>query len=239
MKRAPCYSLIGAFLVAIAAVYLLRVRAQELTPSELALAAAKVPTWTDYDCAKFQNILDAAVASEPLKRGDELGADEIAIYRAILPSPILPARKESGARINLANKTYPLSLHPGAACMCFRGIDLESFDRASRSYHELPEYLLPGKDVRLADPEEHVKIVRKNDPERDHPGKSLDQAVDDAFATGLFSISEIAFDKEHRRAVVSYSFVCGSLCGNGKTLVFEKVNGEWKETDQTCGGWIS
>jgi hypothetical protein len=33
-----------------------------------------------------------------------------------------------------------------------------------------------------------------------------------------------AFDKEHRFGVVS--LWCGSLCRNGSTVVFEKVNGE-------------
>jgi hypothetical protein len=36
------------------------------------------------------------------------------------------------------------------------------------------------------------------------------------------SLKEIAFDKDRHYAVVSYSFWCGSLCGHGKTMVFEK-----------------
>jgi hypothetical protein len=52
-------------------------------------------------------------------------------------------------------------------------------------------------------------------------------------------MSEIAFDKDHRFGVVSYSFWCGSLCGNGSTLVFEKVDGVWKNANRPCGGWVS
>jgi hypothetical protein len=44
---------------------------------------------------------------------------------------------------------------------------------------------------------------------------------------------------EGHYAVVSYRFWCGSLCGNGSTLVFEKFDGEWRRTDRRCGEWIS
>jgi hypothetical protein len=37
-------------------------------------------------------------------------------------------------------------------------------------------------------------------------GKSVDSAVNGAFATALFSLSEIGFDKERSHAVVSYHF---------------------------------
>jgi hypothetical protein len=52
-------------------------------------------------------------------------------------------------------------------------------------------------------------------------------------------MSEIAFDKEQGRALVSYSFVCGSLCGSGGVWLFEKVDGVWKKSERVCGGWIS
>jgi hypothetical protein len=60
-----------------------------------------------------------------------------------------------------------------------------------------------------------------------------------AFSSGLFSMSEIAFDKEHHFAAVRYSFWCGPLCGHGRTLVFENVNGEWRNANRNCGYWIS
>jgi hypothetical protein len=63
--------------------------------------------------------------------------------------------------------------------------------------------------------------------------------VEEAFANGLFTLSEIAFDTESNRALVSYSFICGSLCGSGNTWVFEKIGGEWKRVDRSCGGWVS
>jgi hypothetical protein len=94
--------------------------------------------------------------------------------------------------------------------------------------------------MQLVDAKRHAKIVHKNDPDRTmRNGKSVESAVESAFSTGLFSLSEIAFDNGHRHAAVSYRFWCGSLCGQGATLVFEKVGDEWKKTDRNCGGWIS
>ncbi len=67
----------------------------------------------------------------------------------------------------------------------------------------------------------------------------MEQAVDDAFATGLFSMSEIVFDAAHQKTLVTTGFVCGGLCGSGRTRLFEKVDGVWKERDLECGGWVS
>jgi hypothetical protein len=94
--------------------------------------------------------------------------------------------------------------------------------------------------MRLVDPQKQTKTVRSNDPSKTiHKGKPVEDAVENAFSTALFSMSEIAFDREHRFAVVSYRFWCGSLCGNGSTLVFKKVKGEWRNANRHCGGWIS
>jgi hypothetical protein len=56
---------------------------------------------------------------------------------------------------------------------------------------------------------------------------------------GWLCLSEIAFDKEHRFALVAYRYICGFLCGNGATVVLENVGGEWKAADRVCSRWIS
>jgi hypothetical protein len=90
------------------------------------------------------------------------------------------------------------------------------------------------------DADKQAVIVQSNDPSNSiREGKSVETAVNGAFSTGLFSMSKIAFDKEQRRALVSYSFVCGSLCGNGGVWLFEKVDGVWKKSERVCGAWIS
>ena len=123
---------------------------------------------------------------------------------------------------------------------CLKGIKLENLIPASHSYHALPPDVLVGKGMTLVDPSRQTKVVRSNDPSNTiRKGKSVESAVQDAFANGLFSMSEIAFDKEHHFAVVSYRFCCGSLCGNGSTQVFEKIKGEWKNANRNCGSWVS
>jgi hypothetical protein len=94
--------------------------------------------------------------------------------------------------------------------------------------------------MRLVDPGKQAKLVRENDPYNTMlKGATASGAVRKAYSTALFSLSEIAFDREQRHAAVSYSFWCGGLCGHGYTLIFEKIGNGWKKTDRHCGGWIS
>jgi hypothetical protein len=169
-----------------------------------------------------------------------LSSDEIAIYRAVLTQQS-SIKKTS---LNVARWTVPLDLasHSGGHLNdeCLKGIQLQNLAELAHSSHQLTADVLPASGAQLVDPKRHRKIVGSNDPGKTmRQGKSADQAVADAFATALFSMSEIAFDKDHMHAVMVFSFWCGSLCGHGSTLVFQKVNGQWNALKLTCGGWIS
>jgi hypothetical protein len=177
--------------------------------------------------------------NKPVESTIPLSVDEIAVYKAVLQ--IYSADKRRN--LNVSAKTYPLD--PSAPTTgfdrpeCLNGVQLDNLLTVSHSYHQLPPEVLPSKAMKIVDPKMQARIVHSNDPSYTTPkGKRLKDAVEAAFTTGLFSMSEIAFDKEHRFAAVRYSFWCGSLCGHGSTLVFEKVNGEWRNT-RKCGGWIS
>jgi hypothetical protein len=177
---------------------------------------------------------------KPVKSEEPLTADEVEIYRAVLQQNV-PPRTDS---LNVSVRTYPLD--PGSPMSglsnsdCLRGIELQNLDKASRSFHELTSNVLSGKKMKLVDPARQSKSVRDNDPGNTiRKGKPVKDAVEKAFSGALFSLSEIAFDKNHRHAAVSYSLWCGSLCGHGNTLIFEKIGNEWKKTDRSCGGWIS
>lgn len=177
---------------------------------------------------------------KPTKSMTPLSADEIVIYRTVLRQYV---SDEQGS-LNVSDTTYPLDstspIDKLPDSECVKGIELENLETVSHSFHNLTPDVLPGENMRLVDPKQQGKIARANDPSKTiRGGKSVDRAVRDAFDTALFSMSEIAFDKEHRYAVVSYSFWCGSLCGNGATLVFEKVGGEWKKTNRNCRQWVS
>lgn len=177
---------------------------------------------------------------KPVKSTAPLSADEIAIYRAVL------RQYESGdsGSLNVSARTYPLDaaspMTGPADSECLKGIQLENLAGLAHSFHDLTPEVLPAKNIKLVDPKQQSKIVRDNDPDKTiRDGKSVHNAVGGAFATALFSMSEIAFDKERSHAVVSYHFWCGCLCGNGATLVFQKVDGQLKKTSHNCEGWIS
>ena len=178
-------------------------------------------------------------SNKPVRSSTPLSADELVVYKAVLQT----YSSGKDANLNVSAKTFPLD--PNASTTgfdqpgCLNGVQLDNLSAASHSFHELPPEVLPSKAMKIVDPKTQAQTVRTNDPRNTiSKGKSVKDAVAKAFATALFSMSEIAFDKEHRFAVVRYSFWCGSLCGQGSTLIFEKVNGEWRNTRQ-CGGYIS
>jgi len=169
-----------------------------------------------------------------------LSADEIAIYKAVLEKY---GDKDTG-NLNVSRTTYPLNLDAFASGLkspdCLGEIQLENLSVVAHSFHDLPPEVLTGSSMKLVDPKQQAKIVHSNDPSRTiRNGTPVDNAVRGAFATALFSMSEIAFDKDHHFAAVSYAFWCGSLCGNGSTMIFEKVDGTWKNTNRNCGHWVS
>jgi len=151
-----------------------------------------------------------------VKDRSPLSADAIAVYKVVLQSF---AEHETGT-VNVASVTYPLgdASTPGFLSEdadCLRGLQMEDFAETARAVHDLPATVLPGPNLRL---------VRR--------GKSVP-------TPGLLSLSEIAFDKEHRHAVVGYSFRCHGKCGGGRTRVYEKVAGKWKDANRECGYWIT
>ena len=168
-----------------------------------------------------------------------LSHDEVAVYQAVVQQ-----WNSDGRRLSVADRTFALDKESLAdrisSCECLRSMDVLSLVSASHSFHALTRSVFPERNIRLVDANKQLTIIQSIDPHKGMAaGKSVEKAVGDAFAGGLFSLSEIAFDRDHRQALVSYSFVCGSRCGSGGTWLFEKVDGVWKRTTSDCGGWIS
>jgi hypothetical protein len=199
----------------------------------LSVSAALVALLLTYHAASSKS-------HKPIKSTTPLSADEVAIYKAVLRT----YSEDKNVNLNVAATTYPLDPNSSTTGFeqseCLNGVQLENLFSASSSYHELPADVLPSKGMRLVDPKRQARIVHSNDPSNTiRKGEPVKDAVEAAFSTGLFSMSEIAFDGEHHFAAVRYSFWCGSLCGHGRTLVFENVNGEWRNANRNCGNWIS
>ena len=119
---------------------------------------------------------------------------------------------------------------------------------AQKVIHKLEPSLVSNTKVVLVDPERQQSAIKENDPQNlmkkaidDHEkvtSEQLDESIRQAFQTGLFTLSEVVFDKEHHRAAVTYNFVCGMLCGHGNTVVLKKIGQDWKVTKR-CGGYVS
>lgn len=187
----------------------------------------------------------AAVAQEsapkPRVSDAPLTSEQIAVYRAVLGVYL----KGSDRVLNLANVTEPLD---GADTACVRGLDAGVVKGSASIVHRIAPAIVANTKIVLVDSDRQQATIKENDPQNlmrkaidDHQKiteEQLDQSIKSAFDTGLFTLSEIAFDREHRRAAAGYSFVCGGLCGNGNTLVLKKVGHSWKVA-RRCGGWVS
>jgi hypothetical protein len=225
--------------LAVTLLLLLRpLRQAALSPAALALKPVSPPaSWAD-DCGRLRHAV-VAIDRPRAENKAPLTTDDVAIYRVVLQN----WRGEDATALHLSDRTFPLDIASPAGvsdCECLEGFDLQGLVDASRSFQKLTPAVLPNGNFRLVDAERQIRTVRSNDPGNwIRRGKSVRKAVDDASATGLFSISEIAYDKYHRRALVAYSFVCGALCGSGGTWLFEKVQDTWTRTGHVCGGWVS
>jgi hypothetical protein len=161
--------------------------------------------------------------------------EQFAIYKAVLNSWM----SREITHVNLAARTDLLDMTADESCG--RKLKLEPESKLVHQFRSADLVRLgSGSDkITLVDPRRGQKDVEENDPEHTMGSlKSVDAAVDNAFAHGLFTLSEIRFDKEHKHAIVSYSFECGRLCGSGNTLILEKLDTGWRQSKQ-CGGWIS
>lgn len=181
--------------------------------------------------------------AKPVISKGPLSAEQIAIYRAVL----VDYTQGEDTTLNVANITTPFSVDFGVERGCLNGFVMP-VESGSKIVHRLDAAVILNSSMVLVDADKQSDVVKKNDPANllhraidDHEqvsDKELEKSVKQAFAAGLFTFSEIVFNKQHTRAVVQYSFVCGELCGNGKTSVFTKVKGKWKKS-KGCGAWVS
>lgn len=180
-------------------------------------------------------------APKPRVSNDPLTAEQVAVYRALLED----YTKGMNGTLNLANNTEPLAESDGS---CLKG----NLDRAGSSVpivHQLNPALVLNSKFVLVDPDRQAELVRENDPRNlpmgaiDKPQEPFTKQVADSVnrmfdASHLLTLSEILFDKQHRRAVVAYRIECYGLCGGGDTLVLKRVGKRWR-VDKRCWGWVS
>ena len=182
---------------------------------------------------------------KPKISDEPLNADQIAVYRAVIKD----YTKGSKGPLNVANRTESLDgSRPMFDEACFKEVEASVPKPSAPASHRLEHSLMPEMQMVLVDPDHQQKLIDENDPQilvkkaiDDHEqvtDAQVDRSVKHAFEVGMFTLSEIVFDKDHRRAAVAYSFVCGGLCGSGSTLILTKSGRAWKIA-RRCGGWVS
>jgi len=183
--------------------------------------------------------------SQPSVSKDPLADEQVAVYRAVLQDYL----KDSKDSLNLADKTEVIE----GAWTSFDGTCPKNHDRevtqsSGPMVHRFSPETVLDKRVVIVDASEQQKKIDRSDPQNlvkraidDHVSVShteLNDSIKQAFKNGVFTLSEIIFDKKHQRALVSYGFVCGSLCGNGNTLILTKARSNWR-VSKTCSGWVA
>jgi hypothetical protein len=156
---------------------------------------------------------------KPKVSNDPLTTEQIEVYRAVLRDFL----NGSDGPLNLANVTEPLDTR---VLGCFKGMDVGVTKEAVSVLHRLGPSLVADTKIVLVDPERQQQV---------------DPSVKNT-AVYIFGLSEIAFDKQHLRAVVAYSFTCGRLCGYGTTLLLKKLGHDWKvakSPNSLCAYWVS
>jgi len=166
-----------------------------------------------------------------------LTAEQLAVYQVLLHDWI----DDGKTAINLSTQTAPFpSTGEFDATGCGKGLDLVPLAPAgTHRFRTVDVPQLGSGTLALVDPLRQAKDVDANDPEKSiGKGMPIEDAVDNGFAHGLVTLSEIRFDKAHKHAIVSYSFRCGGLCGHGGAIQLEKVDGAWQRKSQ-CSDWTS
>jgi len=153
-----------------------------------------------------------------------LTQDEIAIYRTFLSSYSTGV----DAPINLSNTTsefVPLDMDIRGCLKDFpTPMTITEVHHFGNEFSELRNIRLIDTNTHaIADPGEAIK-----------KGGSVEHSVQEGFEAGVLTISEIHFDQQHHLAAFQYFFRCGSLCGNGATVVFELRDNKWIKSKHFC-----
>lgn len=164
---------------------------------------------------------------------ESLDAERLSIYRAVIGS----WENHGHGMVRLSNQTYPLDV---GDCET-KDLDLENADPLVVHRFHKPDLSKLGRDnLSLVDPVKQLSKVAKNDPQKTtRAGKSVDEALRNSFAVEMTSVSEIRFDRKHEHAVVTWRFVCGTVCGSGAGAVMEKEDGEWRFSEHGCSIWMA
>lgn len=169
-------------------------------------------------------------SSEPLT------PDQVTVYQAVLKEYAKDQKKAA----NLYNHTVPLHWSSSFKQACPAAIDPESIKASSLAFHRIPPEVVQTLKFTLVDPDargliqvDPRKLVPRVPGGDEVTSKELDDADNHSFENGALWLSEIAFDKSHRKAVVKLSFFRGDRLRKERILLLELKDGQWNWID-TC-----
>lgn len=181
-------------------------------------------------------VLNQALAATPPSLEVDPRQAHLAVYEAVLRSwmgtdysPILVSEQLS---------SVPKAGDPDVSD-CLKGVDFQPAARVTPALRSLHGARFERKGVHLVDrakwhPADGPLVAHVNQGN----SKSLDSDLDRAMAHSLISFSQIWFDRTGQWALLSFSSVCGGLCGSGSVLLMHKSSNTWK-VFRRCGGWVS
>ena len=174
---------------------------------------------------------------KPLVSDSSLTAEQLAVYRAFLKDYLT----DDLGTLNLSIETAPVETDgPFGIHDCSNGMVMElPPQKVVHAFRNDDLAHLGFQSLHLVKPDQQSKRVKENDPGKAiRKGIPVDEAVKNGFSNALFTLSEVWLDKTHQHAIVSYRFWCGSLCGNGSSVLLVRKGDTWS-VHAHCGGWIS
>jgi hypothetical protein len=172
-----------------------------------------------------------AQKQNPVLSKRPIPAEQMAIYRDFLSTYI---EGKLAREVNINQITAPFNVQADVAeAGCLSGFT--SAELHTAEVHTFAPDAFPGNNI--VDTIKHP--YRSPDEAVRRHGKWVEPSDSKGVITSIFDFSEIVFDAPHTHAVFTHSFVCGLLCGEGGTIIYEKIDGTWRPAKNTCGSWVS
>ncbi len=157
---------------------------------------------------------------------------KVDVYRAFLN------QYGEGAPLNLSNTASRFDASKEGGISCLPSAMLTSLVAQTRPPPTFSQTDFNGVPVRVVDQDVQIELIRQNDPMSNIAApRDIGAALDAAFASGLLSVSDVGFDVTGQRALLTYSFSCGSLCGHHGVALLERSAGHWTVSDRRCGSF--
>lgn len=174
------------------------------------------------------SIIVALLVIVPVLNNDR--ARKLEVYRAFA------VHYGEGNAVNLAEVTTRFDARNEDVMMCAPSVLLTTAATRHFRTQTFTQSDFADSPVRVVDPEVQRLLVHTHDPGRNITGDGdIEEAIQAAFNAGLLQVSDVGFDITGQRAVLTFSFSCGMLCGHAGTAMLERRDGQWVRSQQNCG----